>query len=450
MTNKRLQLSWSYAQLGLLLFPLTPLLGILGLLIATVRTWRQQYDKIIHRPLNWVLAILSAWLIIASSFAFHPLDAVLGLFNFLPFFGFFAAFSALIQTPAQLRRLANILILTSVPVVILGFGQIYWGWASPKEWQVLAWLGCALAPLGNPPGRMASVFGYTNILAGYLVITFILALGLWIGSFQGVRGQGGQGGQGGQAEISTITSLSPPSPLSIYNPYSLLLGVVVIANLAALILTNSRNAWAIAVGAGIAFAIYQGWRWLVAGVSAIALSILTAAFGPAPIQQWLRQIVPSYFWQRLTDQLYPNRPEETLRITQWQFAWELTQQRPWTGWGLRNFSSLYQSKMHVWLGHPHNLFLMLSAEIGIPATLIFCGCVAWVLYRGIQTLLCSDVLITCKERLIFFSYLVAFFACIIFNTVDVTIFDFRLNTLTWLLLAAIYGVIYSHSNIKFK
>ena len=234
------------------------------------------------------------------------------------------------------------------------------------------------------------------------------------------------------------------------NPYSLLLGVAVVGNLAALILTNSRNAWAIAVGAGIAFAIYQGWRWLVAGVSAIAISIVTAAFGPAPIQQWLRQIVPSYFWQRLTDQLYPNRPEETLRITQWQFAWELTQQRPWTGWGLRNFSSLYQSKMHVWLGHPHNLFLMLTAEIGIPATLVFCGCVAWVLYRGIQTLLYSNVLITRKERLVFFSYLVAFFACIVFNTVDVTIFDFRLNTLTWLLLAAICGMIYSHSNIKFK
>ena len=44
------------------------------------------------------------------------------------------------------------------------------------------------------------------------------------------------------------------------------------------------------------------------------------------------------------------------------------------------------------------------------------------------------------DRLIFFSYLLAFVACTLFNTVDVTLFDFRLNTTSWLLLAAICGV----------
>ena len=32
----------------------------------------------------------------------------------------------------------------------------------------------------------------------------------------------------------------------------------------------------------------------------------------------------------------------------------------------------------------------------------------------------------------------------LFNTVDVTLFDFRLNTLSWLLLAAICGVVYHY------
>ena len=195
--NKSLQKPWQYAQLGLLLFPLLTPIGSLGLLLALVGTWRQHYKKIIQRPLNWVLAILSGWLVLIGCFAFRPTDAFLGLFNFLPFFGFFAGFSALIQTPAQLRRIAQILVFTSVPVVILGLGQLFWGWATPEAWKgVFGAFGCAIAPKGNPPGRMASVFMYTNLLAGYLVIVFILSLGLWIESFQklGVRSQKGAEG----------------------------------------------------------------------------------------------------------------------------------------------------------------------------------------------------------------------------------------------------------------
>lgn len=442
----RLHTPWNYTQLGLLIFPLIPALGTLCLLLALVGTWLQQRNKIIRRPLNWVLAILAIWLAIACSFASHPLDSLLGLFNFLPFFGIFAISTSLIQTPAQLRRLANILVITSVPVIVVGFGQLYWGWASPKQWQeILVALGCAITPLGNPPGRMTSVFMYTNILAGYLVIVFILSLGLLIASFQskdkGTRRQG---------ETMHSPSPCPLLPYSLVpSPYSLFLAVAVIGNFVALILTNSRNAWAIAIIAAIAFAVYQGWRWLLVGVSAIASSVFLAAFGPAPLQQLLRQVVPAYFWQRLTDQLYPNRPVPLLRTTQWQFAWEMTQQRPLTGWGLRSFTTLYQSQMHVWLGHPHNLFLMLTAEIGIPATLVFCGCVTWILYQGIQLLKWSRISSeqhNAQEHLIFFSYLVAFFACIIFNTADVTVFDLRLNTLIWLLLSAICGVVYHQGN----
>jgi O-antigen ligase len=47
-----------------------------------------------------------------------------------------------------------------------------------------------------------------------------------------------------------------------------------------------------------------------------------------------------FLWARLTDQLYPDRPLATLRTTQWQFAGSMAQQRPWTGWGLRNFTPL--------------------------------------------------------------------------------------------------------------
>lgn len=438
--DPRLQASWNCAQLGLFIFPLIPSLGGVGLGLALLMLWKQQYRTITRRPLNWGLAILIVWLIISSAFAFNRSEAFLGLANFLPFFLFFVAFSILIQTPAQLRQLAWILVIPSVPVVILGFGQLFWGWAGLVQLQPI--LGWVLEAKGSPPGRMSSAFMYANTLAAYLQIVFILGLGLWVEEAKkrlplSLASQVDEA-KGKKGNVS-------------FFPFRFtwrmgFLSFVVIGNAIALILTDSRNAWAITVLSCLAFALYLGWRWLLAVVAAVATSVLWAAFGPSPVQQWLRAIVPAFFWARLTDQMYPDRPLAMLRVTQWHFAWFMTQQRPWTGWGLRNFTPLYEAQMHLWLGHPHNLFLMLSAETGIPATLLFCGLVGWVLAQGVLFVAnCSSALP--QDKLIFFSYLVAFGGCTIFNTVDVSLFDLRVNTLGWLLLSAIWGVVYKQRAI---
>ncbi len=427
--EQHLQGVWNCAQLGLLIFPLIPALGGVGLFLALAGTWKQEYRRIIRRPLNWGLAILTIWLVITSCFAFKPIEAFLGLANFFPFFLFFAALSVLIQTPAQLRQLAWILVVPSLPVVILGLGQLFLGWASPVQLQgVFGWV---LEAKGNPPGRMASVFMYTNILAAYLQIVLILGLGLWIETFQAWRYR--------------------------WNnfPYRLLfLSVAVIGNAIALIFTSSRNAWAIAFLACLAFALYLGWRWIVLGVTTAASIILWASFGPEFGRQPLRTIVPPFFWARLSDQMYPNRPVAQLRTTQWQFAWTMTQQRPWMGWGLRNFTPLYEAKMQLWLGHPHNLLLMLTAETGIPATLLFCGLISWIFAQGVLLLtIWSDVTPPAtkeewhQDKLILFTYLMAFAGCTLFNLFDVTLFDLRVNTLGWLLLSAICGVVHRYRGL---
>lgn len=417
----RLQGAWNCAQVGFFIFPWFPALGAVGVGLALIGTWWQDYRRIIRRPLNWGLGILSLWLIFSATQAYNSTEAFLGLANFLPFFAFLAAFSALIQTPAQLRRLAWILVIPSVLVVILGFGQLFLGWAHPP--QLPALLGWVLEAKGNPPGRMASVFMYANILAAYLQIVFTLGLGLWIDTFQAWRQQEA----GEQWHVSNSGGVL------------LFLTGVEIANAIALILTHSRNAWGGVIVAGLAFALYQGWRWLIGTVVAAAVAVLGAAFSPSPLREGLRMIVPAYFWARLTDQLHPDRPVALMRITQWRFALSLTQQRPWTGWGLRNFTPLYEQQMDLWLGHPHNLILMLAAETGIPATILFCGLVGWMFWQGVLWINKARSL-SSRDQLIVFSYLVAFGGCILFNMLDVTLFDLRVNTLGWLLLSAIAGV----------
>ena len=261
------------------------------------------------------------------------------------------------------------------------------------------------------------------------------------------------------------------------NAQFLFLSLAVLGNAVCLIFTNSRNAWGLTVLAILAFAFYAGYKKILAAVFSGVSVVFLSAFGPEPLRQLLRKIIPAFFWARLTDEMFPNRPTATLRTTQWEFAWSMAQQRPWTGWGLRNFTPLYQAQMQQWLGHPHSLMLMLTAETGFPTTLLLFGLVGWILAKGVlllvnwpvspadfteekiatdevaentlslnqSSILATTNQVVCQDvgnadRLIFFSYLLSFAACTLFNTVDVTLFDFRVNTTSWVLLAAIWGV----------
>ncbi|MCC3592289.1 O-antigen ligase family protein [Microcoleus sp. PH2017_28_MFU_U_A] len=499
--DRRLQIPWNLAQIGMLIFPTIPILGALGIFLGLAGTCQQKFRQICRSPLNRGFAILSVLLVITTIFANNRIEAVLGLCNFWPFFILFAVFSSLIQTPAQLRQLSWIIAISAIPVIILGLGQQFLGWSGIDQLQPI--FGWVLEPKGNPPGRMASVFMYANILAGYLTIAFILTLGLWMEERgrkkeegrgkkgEGERGRGGEGetGRGGELPNYQLPMPNAQSPMPnaqcpmpnaqcpMPNTQFIFLSFAVVGNAVALIFTNSRNAWGLAVLAVLAFAFYAGYKKILAAVFSAVGAVFLSAFGPEPLRQYLRIIIPAFFWARLTDEMFPNRPTATLRTTQWEFAWSMAQQRPWTGWGLRNFTPLYQDRMHEWLGHPHSLMLMLAAETGFPTTLLLFGLVGWVLARGVLLLanwqvsavdikqeqiatlevpennlvlnqnsissstnqvVCQDV--ENADRLIFFSYLLAFAACTLFNTVDVTLFDLRVNTISWVLLAAICGI----------
>ncbi|BAY96952.1 O-antigen polymerase [Tolypothrix tenuis PCC 7101] len=441
--NPALQLPWNLTQLGLIFFPLSPFLGAVLIVLASLITVARQWSKIIRRPLNWGFALLSLLLIITAGFAYDKTTAYVGLFNFIPYFIVFAGLSALFQKTAQLRQIAWILVIASAPITILGFGQLFLGWNLDLKflWIVLEW---TIAPGGTPPGRMASILMHANTLAAYLVIMFTLGLALALEQWQLIKKK-----TQNSSIPSTHYPLSPEGAPSspVPNPQSLtpliFLTITGILNFIALIFTNSRNGWAIAIFVCLAYALYQGWRILVGGVAAIVTTVLLAAFAPSPIAQFFRNFVPAFFWARLNDDMYPDRPVALMRKTQWQFAWNLTQQHPWTGWGLRNFLKLYKAETHLGLGHPHNLFLMLSAETGLPATLLFCGLIAWVLIASIKVLQKPQFLEK-EDRLIFFSYVLVLLGWVLFNMVDVTIYDFRLNTLFWLILSAVCGLVYRY------
>ncbi|XTZ12885.1 MAG: O-antigen ligase family protein, partial [cyanobacterium endosymbiont of Rhopalodia inflata] len=77
----------------------------------------------------------------------------------------------------RLYQFAWWVVLTSILLTGLGFMQLGWGWESPL---FLRSIGIKLVAYGNPDGRMSSLLMYANVLAIYLLISFLLAIGLWI------------------------------------------------------------------------------------------------------------------------------------------------------------------------------------------------------------------------------------------------------------------------------
>jgi len=448
-SDPTLQLPWNLTQVGTLLLAVLPIVGIVSMCLAMIITYVKQYKIINDRWINRGFLLLSIWLIIVSLFAIDYSSAFLGFGNLLPLFLLFAAYSQLLQTPAQLRQMGNLLLLGSVPILIFGYGQMVVGMTSPAFLEGI--LGTIVKPYGNPPGRMASIFMYANILAIYLQVILTLVLGLWLEELK-------------QHLPFYQTNLSKFRLVS--------LSLLILATGGALVATSTRNSWAIALLILLAFAFYQGWKLLVAGFMGFIGVILWSAFGANPSKQWLRGIVPRFIWARLSDEMNPNRPTADLRETQWQFAGQLTQERPIVGWGLRSFTQLYQAKTQFWLGHPHNLFLMFSAETGIPTILLFSGLVGWVMYQNVlimqvwsrvfraeytPAILESDlelsdeskIRLTRKldDKLIIFTYFLAFSGCVLFNFLDVSLFDIRVNLLGWLLLSAIAGIVNHYQGI---
>lgn len=434
--------SWFWMQLFCGLFPFSPILAGLSFGVVLVQVLRQRATVMAQRPLNRALAVLSGWLLFTALVADDRGNALLGLTNFLPFFLFFAVVRELGMTVAQVRRLAWILAIGAVPVIAIGLGQIYGGWAGHVRLLggAIDWV---IEPTGTPPGRMASILAYANVLASYLVVTFTLTLGLWVEAWTTLRR--------GQFKGPSTPLWPRTLPISPRLPWQSgdwgkpiiwqtgLLTLSIAAHLVAILLTDSRSAWGITAIVALGFAIYCRWYGVILlGLGSIA-SVFWAAFVPFG-QSTFRAIVPTFLWARLTDQNFPDRPLASLRVTQWQFATTLIQERPWTGWGLRSFSRLYEAAMDYWLGHPHNLFLMLAAETGIPATLGLMAIVGMVLYGGVRQWLICDRQGEGTTALLLFTWGMAFGTGLLFHLFDVPLFDARINVIGWLLLAGIAGL----------
>ena len=391
---------WVCFQVGLLLLASSALLGGLSLLVALILGSRGRWRPLAD-PANRVLLLASLLMVLGAAGATSGWLAWVGLGNWLPFFWAFWGFQPYLVTPEARRRVGWMLVAGTVPVVVTGFGQLWWGWSGP--WQALN--GAIIWHLkagGNPEGRLAGLFDYANIAGSWLALAWPFTLAALV--------QPGLSRQG-RALILLMAS----------------------AVAAAVLLTDSRNAWGALVLAMPLVLGAASWGWLLP-LLLIALAVVAAATLPGvpeALQGPARQLVPEAIWARLSDLRYSGqRPLAITRLAQWQTALGLIAERPWLGWGAAAFSLIYPQRTGHWHGHPHNLPIDRALSHGLPAAVLVVGLVLALLGRSAQRGMVGGALF---DR----AWWAAALVLVALHASDIPMYDSRINVAGWVLLAGL-------------
>jgi O-antigen ligase len=200
----------------------------------------------------------------------------------------------------------------------------------------------------GPSSRLSSIFygeqiyhTYPNAMAAFLLM--MIPLHLWL-------------------------SPSLKNKKSLFKIRSLLWASSLLIHLTAFWLTFSRaSALALLATAAILF-ILKGLKPLKILLPAVLLSLLLAFFFNTLNPYSLDPI------ERFQGEEISGAQSVNERFEFWEGALEITKDNPWLGVGPGSFEYIYpeyQNELLVLSDHPHNIFLKISSENGIPAALLF-------------------------------------------------------------------------------
>jgi putative inorganic carbon (HCO3(-)) transporter len=169
---------------------------------------------------------------------------------------------------------------------------------------------------------------------------------------------------------------------------------------AGVLLSFSRGAW---LGVGCAAAVMlavasaRSRRWLVPLGAALLLFAVVGALGllPASIAERIN-VVAEYFGPFDVRNVDLNSENWSVveRMAHWQAAWYMFLDHPWLGIGPGNYSTAYeQYYLPGWLeplGHAHNYYLNLAAELGLIGLSAYLLVLALAIRAAIRGLRATD------------------------------------------------------------
>ena len=390
----------NFLLVGCFLLPTSGYVGPLLILLACICGSSLQGFSALFVKKMYPLYFLALLMLISAFSSPFGLRSCSGIFNWLPFFWLFWSLSIYLKDKNNIKRVAMNLVYGTIPVLIIGFCQLIFGFnESPRFFgSFIVW-----HMLGN--GEFTGVFYNRNICAAWLAATFpffVAAIRLQI--------------------------------LSRVDIYKMIVALFALLSISiAMIMTNSRNA----IGS-----LFFGSLGMLFDIFAVSNLIKIFKFSRLNLTLLVISIVLFFFacfdlLQPLMGspgQFFAN--EDRLKI--WGYGAHISSKNFLVGLGSGGFSN-YVSLLAPFDGvvnHVHSLPLDLWVSYGFLALTIFLAYVFAWLFAAIR----SGIF---QESIYNKAWVISFVLIIIVHVTDLPYLDARINLVGWILFAGIVSYVES-------
>ena len=385
---------------GCFLLPTSGYIGPFLILLACICGSSLQGFKSLFAKKMYPLYLLSVSILISAFTSPFGLQSCGGIFNWLPFFWLFWSLSAYLRDKNNIKRVATSLVYGTIPVLIIGFSQLIFGFN-----ESLRFLGSFIVWHVLDNGDFTGVFYNTNICAAWLAASFpffVAAVRYRIHSKEDISKK-------------VVASLA-------------LLSVSL-----AMIFTNSRNAIGSLVFGSLGmivdtFSVNQSLRNFKLSKLSIAILVIAIFSSFNVCFGFLYPVLDAL------SQFFAN--EDRLEI--WRFGFLVASNNLFVGSGPGGFTG-YVSLLSPFdkpFFHVHSLPLELWISYGFVASAVFLVYVFSWLFKAVR----SGIL---QESLFSKAWFIAFVLLMIVHVTDLPYLDARINLVGWILFTGIVSFVES-------
>lgn len=350
--------------------------------------------------LCFVLMIIFTFVHANNDLTKNPSLNWIGLVNWLPYFYCFFAFQNYLNSSKRRRIVLITFLCGSIPLLITGFGQVWFNWHGPMSIfnGAIIWYQRSLGQ-GTITKGLSGLFNNANYAGNWLVIM----LPICIACFH-----------------ETTSKLKKGTA-----------GIFILSIFVAIYLTKSRNAL-LGIFLTLPFTAY--WLTIVLVIPILIFLFFVFIF-PSNFQSTLRALIPKSILNNLSNWGLSDLSQYP-RFIIWSNSLEFILEKPLVGWGAASFPILFEQKNNLWRGHSHNIFFELSISYGLIVSLTLTFFVIVLLIKSFKKIYYKKRDANSFDK----AWWTASLALIISQLFDVQYFDFRISMMFWLLLSGLLSI----------